>query len=68
MRKPIIAGNWKMNKTLAEAVDFAKAVKNANALAPCIFPLSREKLKTPCPKRCFQKTVFVVASVKKPVP
>lgn len=29
MRKPIIAGNWKMNKTLAEAVDFAKAVKNA---------------------------------------
>ncbi|GGI64377.1 MULTISPECIES: triose-phosphate isomerase [Enterococcus] len=29
MRKPIIAGNWKMNKTLAEAVDFAKAVKGA---------------------------------------
>lgn len=29
MRKPIIAGNWKMNKTLVEAVDFAKAVKNA---------------------------------------
>lgn len=29
MRKPIIAGNWKMNKMLAEAVDFAKAVKNA---------------------------------------
>ncbi|MDR1567192.1 MAG: triose-phosphate isomerase [Streptococcaceae bacterium] len=28
-RKPIIAGNWKMNKTLAEAIDFAKAVKSA---------------------------------------
>ncbi|MGX6961097.1 triose-phosphate isomerase [Vagococcus xieshaowenii] len=27
MRKPIIAGNWKMNKTLAEAVSFAEAVK-----------------------------------------
>ncbi|WAA11940.1 triose-phosphate isomerase [Fervidibacillus halotolerans] len=27
MRKPIIAGNWKMNKTLGEAVDFVKAVK-----------------------------------------
>ena len=22
MRKPIIAGNWKMNKTLSEAVSF----------------------------------------------
>lgn len=29
MRKPIIAGNWKMNKTLAEALEFAKAVKGA---------------------------------------
>jgi triosephosphate isomerase len=27
-RKPIIAGNWKMNKTLAEAVAFAEEVKN----------------------------------------
>ncbi|MDR0846077.1 MAG: triose-phosphate isomerase [Lactobacillales bacterium] len=27
-RKPIIAGNWKMNKTLSEAVAFAEAVKN----------------------------------------
>jgi len=27
MRKPIIAGNWKMYKTLAEAVDFAKGLK-----------------------------------------
>lgn len=26
MRKPIIVGNWKMNKTIAEAVDFIKAV------------------------------------------
>ncbi|MFZ2542922.1 MAG: triose-phosphate isomerase, partial [Lactococcus raffinolactis] len=25
-RKPIIAGNWKMNKTLAEAQAFAEAV------------------------------------------
>ncbi|SJZ36179.1 triosephosphate isomerase [Pilibacter termitis] len=28
MRKPIIAGNWKMNKTLAEAQAFVEAVKN----------------------------------------
>ena len=27
MRKPIIAGNWKMNKTAAEALAFAEAVK-----------------------------------------
>ncbi|MGI6608030.1 MAG: triose-phosphate isomerase [Erysipelotrichaceae bacterium] len=26
MRKPIIVGNWKMNKTIAEAVDFISAV------------------------------------------
>ncbi|MEG0314825.1 MAG: triose-phosphate isomerase [Erysipelotrichaceae bacterium] len=26
MRKPIIVGNWKMNKTVAEAVEFIKAV------------------------------------------
>lgn len=28
MRKPIIAGNWKMNKTASEALAFAEAVKN----------------------------------------
>jgi len=28
MRKPIIAGNWKMNKTLSEAVSFVEEVKN----------------------------------------
>ena len=27
-RKPIIAGNWKMNKTAAEAREFIDAVKN----------------------------------------
>jgi triosephosphate isomerase (TIM) len=27
MRKPIIAGNWKMNKTISEAVDFVEQVK-----------------------------------------
>lgn len=27
MRKPIIAGNWKMNKTLSEAQEFIEAVK-----------------------------------------
>ena len=26
MRKPIIVGNWKMNKTIAEAVEFINAV------------------------------------------
>ena len=29
MRKPIIAGNWKMNKTLSEAKSFVEEVKNA---------------------------------------
>jgi len=28
VRKPIIAGNWKMNKTLSEAEEFINAVKN----------------------------------------
>ena len=32
MRKPIIAGNWKMNKTLSEAKSFAEEVKG---LVPC---------------------------------
>lgn len=32
MRKPIIAGNWKMHKTLGESVDFAKEL--AAMLAP----------------------------------
>jgi triosephosphate isomerase len=29
MRKPFIAGNWKMHKTIREAVDFANQLKNA---------------------------------------
>ena len=29
MRKPIIVGNWKMNKTIAEAVEFINAVDPA---------------------------------------
>ncbi|MET3193520.1 triose-phosphate isomerase [Bacillus sp. OAE603] len=29
MRKPIIAGNWKMNKTLSEAMSFVEEVKNS---------------------------------------
>ncbi|ADH98633.1 triose-phosphate isomerase [Salisediminibacterium selenitireducens] len=29
MRKPIIAGNWKMNKTKSEAVEFLQAIKTA---------------------------------------
>lgn len=28
MRKPIIAGNWKMNKTISEGVDFVKQIKH----------------------------------------
>ena len=27
MRKPIIAGNWKMNKTIAQAIEFVNAIK-----------------------------------------
>ena len=29
MRKPMMAGNWKMNKTIDEAVALATAIKNA---------------------------------------
>ncbi len=29
MRKPLIAGNWKMNKTASEAIDFANNLKSA---------------------------------------
>jgi triosephosphate isomerase len=32
-RKPIVAGNWKMNKTVAEAIDLANAIKRD--LADC---------------------------------
>ncbi|MBS4537768.1 triose-phosphate isomerase [Clostridium sp. D2Q-11] len=28
MRRPIIAGNWKMNKTLSQSVDFIKEIKH----------------------------------------
>ena len=28
MRKPIIAGNWKMHKTIAEALEFVNEVKD----------------------------------------
>lgn len=33
MRKPIVAGNWKMNKTVAEAIDLANDIKRD--LADC---------------------------------
>ncbi len=36
MRKPIIVGNWKMNKTIAEAMDFIAAV-DANVHAEATF-------------------------------
>src|SRR6266550_7679173 len=43
MRKPIIAGNWKMYKTLADAVDTALALKpliaNANHCEVVIAPV-----------------------------
>src|SRR5215217_7215957 len=43
MRKPVIAGNWKMYKTLSEAVDTALALKplvaNANHCEVVIAPV-----------------------------
>ncbi|MEE9460759.1 MAG: triose-phosphate isomerase, partial [Bacteroidales bacterium] len=30
MRKQIVAGNWKMNKTLQEGIDLAKSVNEMN--------------------------------------
>jgi len=35
MRKPFVAGNWKMNTTRAEAVDLSRAVVSATAGAAC---------------------------------
>ena len=35
MRKPFVAGNWKMNTTEAEAVALARGVAEATAGAPC---------------------------------
>jgi len=34
MRRPIIAGNWKMHKTVRESVDFARQLMIAYAEAP----------------------------------
>ena len=34
MVRPVIAGNWKMNKTVAEAVDFAKGLRDGLATEP----------------------------------
>ncbi|MFA4967735.1 MAG: triose-phosphate isomerase, partial [Candidatus Margulisiibacteriota bacterium] len=31
MRRPIMAGNWKLNKTISEAVDLANKLKTALA-------------------------------------
>lgn len=33
MRRKLLLGNWKMNKTLPEAIEFAKATKEISALA-----------------------------------
>jgi triosephosphate isomerase len=34
MVRPVIAGNWKMNKTVAEAIDFASRLRNALTVPP----------------------------------
>ncbi len=34
MVKPVIAGNWKMNKTVAEAINFASSLRNAFPTPP----------------------------------
>ncbi len=34
MVRPVIAGNWKMNKTVAEAIDFASRLRNALITPP----------------------------------
>src|SRR5574344_1425492 len=33
MRRKLLLGNWKMNKTLPEAIEFAKEAKDLGALA-----------------------------------
>lgn len=38
MRKMIIAGNWKMNKTISEAVELARAIKQSEKVEVIIAP------------------------------
>ena len=38
MRKLIIAGNWKMNKTISEAVELAKAIKSSDKVNIIVAP------------------------------
>lgn len=62
MRKPIIAGNWKMNKTLGEAVSFVEEVKSSIPAADkaeavvCAPALFLEKLA--CEKRRADKGLY----------
>ena len=50
MRTPIIAGNWKMNKTVTEAVDFVREIRHGlnqiegvdSAVCPSFLALSRK--------------------------
>ena len=53
MRKPVIAGNWKMYKTLSESVDTALALKplvaNANHCEVVIAPVSPTRSRTSQP-------------------
>ena len=39
MRKHIVAGNWKMNTTVAEGVELAKAVVEQSAQVPAAVKL-----------------------------
>jgi len=38
MRKPMMAGNWKMNKTIAEAVELAKSINASDNVAVVVGP------------------------------
>jgi triosephosphate isomerase len=56
MRKKIVAGNWKMNKTLPEAIELVENILKANTSAevykifippfPFIYPVSKAIEKT----------------------
>ena len=69
MRRPIIAGNWKMNKTVAEAlalVDDLKrefsGVKEVDLVVCPPFTALESSERPPCPRQSMEKTLMPSAA------
>jgi triosephosphate isomerase len=56
MRKPIIAANWKMHKTLSEAKSFMEEIKNSS------IPASEQVETVVCPPAIFLETLVSMAA------